>query len=64
MHHIFSINYKYIHTNIDISADTFQKAIELNHYVENECWINTIYDFYKDSLLREIKDIELHEKIF
>ena len=50
-----SINYKYIHTNIDISKDTFQKAIELNHYVDNECWINSIYDFYKDSLLRRKK---------
>ena len=50
-----SIKYRYIHTNIDISADTFQKAIELNHYVESECWINTIYDFYKDTLLRENK---------
>ena len=49
------MNYRYIHTNIEMSANTFQKAIELNRYVENECWINTIYDFYKDSLLRENK---------
>ena len=50
-----SINYKYIHTNVEISKDTFAEAIKQEHYIENECWINSIYDFYKDSLLRENK---------
>ena len=48
-----SINYRYIHTNVEISKDTFAEAIKQEHYIENECWINSIYDFYKDSLLRE-----------
>ena len=51
-----SINYKYINTNMDLSADTFHKAIELNHYVENECWINTIYDFTKIHYYEKTKD--------
>ena len=59
-----SINYKYIHTNIDISKDTFQKAIELNHYVDNECWINSIYFFIKIRYCVKRKDIELQERIF
>ena len=50
-----SINYRYIHTNVELSKDTFAEAIKQEHYIENECWINSIYDFYKDSLLRESK---------
>ena len=50
-----SINYRYIHTNVELSKDTFAEAIKQEHYIENECWINSIYDFYKDSLLRENK---------
>ena len=50
-----SINYRYIHTNVELSKDTFAEAIKQEHYIENECWIKSIYDFYKYSLLRENK---------
>ena len=46
-----SINYKYIHTELDLTKDTFQEAIKNNNYVKDECWINTLYDIYKDTLL-------------
>ena len=36
-----------------MNADTFKEAIENKNYIENECWINTIYDFYKDTLLSD-----------
>ena len=36
---------------MDLSKDTFQKAIENFKYVEHECFINSLYDFYHDSLL-------------
>ena len=50
-----SINYRYLHTNVELSKDTFAEAIKQEHYIENECWIHSLYDFYKDSLLRESK---------
>jgi len=48
-----SIYYRYIETNVYMNADTFKEAIENKNYIENECWINTIYDFYKDTLLSD-----------
>ena len=36
---------------MDLSKDTFQMAIENFKYVEHECVINSLYDFYHDSLL-------------
>ena len=46
-----SIKYSYISTPLDLSKDTFAEAIKNNNYIKNECWINTLYDFYKDTLL-------------
>ena len=48
--HISILN-KYISTELDMSKTSFKKAIERNNYVQNECWINTLYDFYSHSLL-------------
>ena len=36
-----------------MNVDTFKEAIENKNYKENECWNNTIYDFYKDTLLSD-----------
>ena len=41
------IQYRYASNQIGVSKDTM--------YVENECWINSIYDFYQDTLLRPDK---------
>jgi hypothetical protein len=46
-----SIKYSYISTPLDLSKDTFEEAIKNNNYTKDECWINTLYDFYKDTLL-------------
>ena len=48
--HISILN-KYISTELDMSKTGNKEAIERNNYVQNECWINTLYDFYSDSLL-------------
>ena len=49
------IKYRYSSTQIDVSKSTFKEAIETQNYIKDECWINSIYDFYKDSLLRPDK---------
>jgi hypothetical protein len=50
-----AINYRYTHTEVDLSKDTFKKALDNKNYVVNECWLNTLYDFYKDTLLSPTK---------
>ena len=50
-----SIKYRYGSTHIDVSKNTFKEAIERKNYIKDECWINSIYDFYKDSLMRPDK---------
>ena len=37
---------RYIETELDPEYCTFEEAIKIKHYVENECWINTLNDFY------------------
>jgi len=36
-----------------MNADTFKEAIENNNYTKNECWLNSISDFYGDNLLSD-----------
>ena len=36
----------YMETELDPEYCTFEEAIKVKHYVENECWINTLNDFY------------------
>jgi len=43
--------YRFSTTELDLTADTFKQAIERKNYVKDECFINCLYDFYKDSLL-------------
>ena len=43
--------YLYINTPVDMSKSTFREAIEKQHYRVNECWINCLYDHYRDTLL-------------
>ena len=52
-----SINYKYIETNVDMSFNTLKEAIDNKNYIKDECWLNSIRDFYKDTLLKEKKEI-------
>ena len=47
--------YRYSTTELDLTVDTFKEAIAKTHYVKNECFLNSIYDFYKDNLLSTAK---------
>ena len=47
--------YRYTTTELDLTASTFKDAIAKTHYVKNECFLNSIYDFYKDNLLSATK---------
>jgi len=47
--------YRYMTTSLDLSADTFKEAINQLNYTKDECFINSIYDFYYDNLLRPDK---------
>ena len=46
-----SCNFKYIHTHIDLNSKTFMESIQNKKYKQNECWINSITDFYGDTLM-------------
>ena len=46
-----SCYYQYINTELDLTADTLHAALVNKAYTESECWINTLYDSYKDTLL-------------
>ena len=48
-----SIFNRYIHTPLRMSEDTIQKAISKGNYIENECWINALTDFYSDTIMNE-----------
>ena len=50
-----AINYKYINTELDLTKDTFKEAIDNENYVVNACWLNTLYEFEKDTLLSTTK---------
>ena len=43
-----SIRYRYTSTELDVSQASFKLAIEKKNYVENECWLNSFIDFYKN----------------
>ena len=46
---------RYISTALDSNCDTLREAIENKSYIPNECWINTIMDFYSETILSQSK---------
>ena len=44
--------YRYTTTELDLEFDTFKEAISKGNYRKDECFINSIYDFYGDNLMR------------
>ena len=50
-----AIQYRYCSTTLDETQETFHEALRKANHRENECWINTLYDFYADSLMRASK---------
>ena len=48
-----SMSHRYIHTPWNPRYETLKEAIKVNHYQENQCWLNTITDYYKGTLTGE-----------
>jgi hypothetical protein len=51
--------HKYIDTRLNLECETFDEAIKNNIYIEKECCINTLYDYYGDGLLNPNKKTEI-----
>ena len=47
--------YHFATTELDLEANTFKDAIAKGIYVRDECFTNSIHDFYGDNLLRADK---------
>ena len=45
----------YMYTELDTSKETFMEAIQKGNYVDNQCWLNTLTDNYKDTLMNNKK---------
>ena len=43
--------FRYCSTPLNLSASTLKEAIENDKYIKNECFINSLYDFYHEKLL-------------
>jgi hypothetical protein len=41
--------YLYNYVATDLSKDTFKEAIQNHNYTKDECFLNTIYDFYREA---------------
>ena len=50
-----SMYHRYIQTPLDPQYETFKEAINVEHYVKNEFWFNTLTDCYKDTLVGDKK---------
>ena len=44
-----------IYTDLDVKEDNFVRAIQNEDHEDNMCWINTLTDHYKDTLMSENK---------
>ena len=49
------INSRYCLTTLDLTHETFEKAIYNSKYVKNQCWLNTLNDVYESNLLKQDK---------
>jgi deoxyhypusine synthase len=38
---------------LNFEAETLKEALELKNYIENECWITTLMNYYGDSILSQ-----------
>ena len=50
-----SCNFNYIETTINLTKKTFMEAMKKEQHRDHECWINTITDFYGDTLMNDKK---------
>ena len=57
-----SIYRRYVHTQIAQNADTLKEAINKGNYIDNECWINLLTDYYGDTTMSEKKPQEINKR--
>ena len=50
-----TIQFKYCSHQLDLSKTTFREALRKGNHHVSECWINTLYDNYEQTLLRSDK---------
>ncbi|MFM7979523.1 MAG: hypothetical protein ACKPKO_09430, partial [Candidatus Fonsibacter sp.] len=50
-----AIQFKYCSHQLDLSKRTFREALQKGNHHVIECWINTLYDNYEQTLLRSDK---------
>ena len=41
---------RFMTNKLNFEAETLKEALELKHYIENECWISTLMNYYGDSI--------------
>ena len=46
-----SMYHRYIYTDVNSNLATLRHAIENSTHIENQCWINSLSDFYQDTLM-------------
>ena len=50
-----SMYHNYIQTPLNPEYETLKEAIKVEHYQDNVCWINTLTDYYKNTLMGDKK---------
>ena len=50
-----SMYHNYIQTPLNPEYQTLKEAIKIEHYQDNICWINTLTDYYKNTLMDDKK---------
>jgi deoxyhypusine synthase len=44
---------RFMTNKLNFEAETLKEALELKKYIENECWITTLMNYYGDSILSQ-----------
>ena len=47
--------HNYIQAPLNPEYETRKEAINVEHYQDNMCWINTLTDYYKNTLMDDKK---------
>ena len=44
---------RFMTNKLNFEAETLKEALELKNFIENECWITTLMNYYGDSILSQ-----------
>ena len=48
---------RFMTNKLNFEAETLKQALECKNYIENECWITTLMNYYGDSILSQDRSI-------